>query len=789
LELTERSRILGLFAACTLAFTMPLLELLARGADFFVVRRSSEFEIVLLVLCWSLLPTVLLLLLGNLLERVRPGTGLVAHGISLALTLTCFVLCSLPADEGWIPTSVLSLALVIGFLVTAQLMYSERMHGLLEAMAPLGPLLILHFLFFSPVSSLVLPGAVDPGNRLAARAAKADLPHVILLVLDELPLIALLNRAGEIDSVRFPGFSRLASMSTWYRNALTVHPHTGPAVAAIATGRRDILGRAASWRCHKQTLFTALKGSHHLKVVEHSVNLCPPSLSSSAKEGEPFRIRFFQAFQDATIAYLHIVTPGRWKRELPSIANQWKHFWKERGGPNAPWKLLERKEEFESFLASIKDTKIPTFFYHHALLPHHPWVYYPDGTTSEPGDLRGLLGRSPEKWEMLEQYRAFTLQLRFVDAMLLELLDKLSSENLLDRSLLIVTADHGMSFLPRRDVRTLSGTNLGEILPVPLFVHYPGGLKQGDIDLQKARIIDIAPTIFASLEMVPPWRMDGVDLRTSRPEPIGLEPLSEVEVDYGQVLRYSYSDLQRLIADLRGGGKFPDRLEVGPFGFLAGSHVADWPRERSTEKVLGVDQFDPALFAGSSGSLPPSRLSGWVLDRPGLPGHLNLAIALNDRIQTTTGTFEHGKGQRFSTLLPSDRRPGKIRFFEIETRGPSSLTLVELPLRRNVSYLLEDGIQGARIRRLGGEVIPISLPYPISLELQESGDGLVLMGQGPASTEVFAFACGEWAGVRVTAADGGVQVHFPSPNPQYCKTEGFRAFYVEGSSAREIHLQ
>ena len=43
-----------------------------------------------------------------------------------------------------------------------------------------------------------------------------------VLVLDEIPLGALLDTSGAIDADRYPNFARLADLSTWYPKAETV---------------------------------------------------------------------------------------------------------------------------------------------------------------------------------------------------------------------------------------------------------------------------------------------------------------------------------------------------------------------------------------------------------------------------------------------------------------------------------------------------------------------------------------------------------------------------------------
>ena len=67
-------------------------------------------------------------------------------------------------------------------------------------------------------------------------------------------------------------------------------------------------------------------------------------------------------------------------------------------------------------------------------------------------------------------------------------------------ALVIVTADHGVSF--RREVRgvTRLSLNMADIAAVPLFVKYPGQTR-GRTDRRAASVIDVLPTIADVLEI------------------------------------------------------------------------------------------------------------------------------------------------------------------------------------------------------------------------------------------------------------------------------------------------
>ena len=84
-----------------------------------------------------------------------------------------------------------------------------------------------------------------------------------------------------------------------------------------------------------------------------------------------------------------------------------------------------------------------------------------------------VTGSSPGRHT--EAYQRYLLQVGYTDAALGLVLRRLRETGLYDRALVIVTADHGVGFRPRRPATPLRRpTNLDEIGFVPLFVKLPG---------------------------------------------------------------------------------------------------------------------------------------------------------------------------------------------------------------------------------------------------------------------------------------------------------------------------
>ena len=148
------------------------------------------------------------------------------------------------------------------------------------------------------------------------------------------------------------------------------------------------------------------------------------------------------------------------------------------------------------------------------MLPHSPWRFLPSGR--QYGDSLGIEGIADDRWgtdEVLvtQGLQRHLLQVGFVDRLLGRLVARLEDEGLYDDALVIVTADHGVSFRPGDRRRGVTPTNLGDIASVPLLVKLPGQDEAKIVD-RAVRTVDIVPTIADVLETPLPYEADGVSV-------------------------------------------------------------------------------------------------------------------------------------------------------------------------------------------------------------------------------------------------------------------------------------
>jgi len=168
-----------------------------------------------------------------------------------------------------------------------------------------------------------------------------QLPPVVVIVLDELAADTLNEPDGQIDAERFPNFAALASISTWFPNGHTAYDSTFKAVPAILDARLPRPGTAPDVRSHQPSIFHLMSGlGYGVVKVESSSAVCPPRICPGARTRRPGVLK-------------RLASGGR-----PARLHRW--------------------------IGAIRRRARPTFYFHHALLPHEPWIYLPSGHRSRP---------------------------------------------------------------------------------------------------------------------------------------------------------------------------------------------------------------------------------------------------------------------------------------------------------------------------------------------------------------------------------------------------------------------
>jgi hypothetical protein len=454
---------------------------------------------------------------------------------------------------------------------------------------------------------------------------------------------------GSVDAARYPGFARLAREATWYSRASTVKDRTTSAVPAILSG--DIPGPddLPSLADYPGNLFTLLGNRYAFDVHETVTRLCPVSKCPEHRSTEPFVRRVLRLGNWAIGQYLDGALPASLRGSATSLREGWGAVVEDTGVDGA------------AFIDSIDASDPPrTLYFVHLIEPHVPWQFLPSGRRY--GDASRIAGISddwdPEKYELwadepwlvAQGLQRHLLQVGYVDRIVGELLDRLKAEGIYDRALVVVTADHGVSFRPGGWRRIVTRANLADIAEVPLFVKYPGQ-KHGREDRRAASTIDILPTIADVVGARLPWRVDGRSLlapAANRPVTVfsrsGDPVTAGADVVSAELLRTA-----RRNADLFGNG-WNSLYRMGPRPDILGLPVASVPRSNASDshvELLGQGELE---HVRKDSGYVPVHIVGRI-DWGTQPSSATIAVAMNGRIATTTTPFVSSGRTSFSAMI------------------------------------------------------------------------------------------------------------------------------------------
>jgi hypothetical protein len=156
-----------------------------------------------------------------------------------------------------------------------------------------------------------------------------------------------------------------------------------------------------------------------------------------------------------------------------------------------------------------------SFHYLHLMLPHQPWMHYPDGSVYDAAEEftdAELPFVMEADWGFVTLEQAHLLQAQYTDRLLGEIFDTLRSTGRYDESLVVVTADHGISFRtwPHiRDPDLEAPESISAIAYVPLIIKEPGQ-TEGRVDDANLMGQDLLPTIVDILGIDLPGDIDGL---------------------------------------------------------------------------------------------------------------------------------------------------------------------------------------------------------------------------------------------------------------------------------------
>lgn len=687
-----RTSLLHLFTLVGFAVAQPLYDLLGRNPDFFTARHADAGEILFFILAASLLiPLLLFGVVAAAAALGRPARH-AAHGLAIALLAALIVLPVL--DRLQLPAApALGIAVMLGALGAAAYFRYAAARQFVTVLSPAIVVFPLLFLLASPVGTLVLPAQSGPQSDMAVRDADRTPPTIVMVLLDELPVTSLLGPDGTVNRALFPNFAALADEAYLFRDTTTVSDNTLTAIPSILTGNYPETGLTAGAVDHPQNLFTLLADRYTLNVFEAVTELCPERLCPDDEAGPRWLARYRALLADLGAVYLHLVAPEAYRDQLPAIANQWKDFrWREARAldNNALHQRAvkevrtDRAQTFTRFVRSIQAGSGPALHFLHILLPHAPYIHLPSGRVySLPTRLAGLKdGRWQDDGPALhEAYQRHLLQLGFVDTEIGRLIERMKKAGIYDSALLVVAADHGVSFRPGAPQRRLSPGNYEDIAAVPLFIKRPGQAA-GAVSDRRAQTIDILPTILDTAGIRPRGPVDGRSLFSAEGPP----PERRVYHEHAErVMVVDEDELRaRKAAALRRKRALLGTAEhaLYEFGDVSVPARRVDELERRPPGTIAVELDHAFLFedVNPAGAFIPSQVSGTLHGTGALRAGDRIGVAVNGVLWALTEPqAATGDTARFSVMVPEEAfRAGanEVRVFVARSGNDGDLALV-----------------------------------------------------------------------------------------------------------------
>jgi len=643
-------RNVGVLLQSTIGIAQPLFDILGKNYDYFMGWDISNWGILTVAVIIYSFPPAVLILCREMLAKLNSSSARVFEYVVLSLLSSAFLL-QVSKNFGYDNHVWVSVFLImVGFYASTHVLRSRLLSNNAKIISSITLIFPLIFLigYYTAYSSK----NVEPNELIEPPMLNSSATPVVTIVFDELPTVTLLGENGEIDSERYQNFYDFARESVWYRNAVTTAPNTKNAVPTILSGLVKPFGTLPNVDNYPLNLFTVLQHSHGINAVysEHT-DLCPDELLN--RKSIPLKKKFIGMILDTGLIYLQITLPKTISIYLrPVTMKSHDYFNIIKMGVHSDQRI-NLHNEFIRLINLYSGSRPPLFFFH-SLFPHVSWYFKPNGnmyyTFSEAWKMPGIDYIedvwTDSEWTVTQAWRRHILQTMYTDRQFGEVIEALKEKQIYDSALIIVTADHGVSFWPGEGRRQVLHNPRSDIYGIPLFIKYPNSKVKG-VDTRKVSIADILPTILDVIGDKGDRRFDGQSL------------INDETADVPYDDDFPGLDFERSLnrkIELFGDGDLISLYKAGPHGKLVGNSIPNSQITDSSDYSFGVHQLHAYQDIDTSSNYIPSRISGEIYN--GSSGAedspVQLAVSINGIISAVTETRHGISHQEFDFLVPDD---------------------------------------------------------------------------------------------------------------------------------------
>ncbi len=333
---------------------------------------------------------------------------------------------------------------------------------------------------------------------LPLRAAEAPRLNILFCFADDWGRYASAYAKVDVrpspnDIIRTPNIDRMAREGVLFRNAFVPAPSCTPCRSALLSGRywwntgRGAILQGAVWDTNIPTFPLLLRDAGY--HIGKSFKVWSPGTPADAPFGMQ-RFAYEKAGRDAN-NFSENVT--KWMGEGMTLAAAREKI------------LMQVRGNFDAFLADRKPGQ-PWHYWFGPTTTHRTWV---KGSGKklwgiEPESLRGRMPEHlPDEPEIREDLADYLGEAQAYDSYIGALLQRLEAAGELDRTLVVISGDHGMPGVPGGKCNLYDfGSGVALVARVP-------GAKGGRVVDDFVNLLDLAPTFLEAGGVKPPAGVDG----------------------------------------------------------------------------------------------------------------------------------------------------------------------------------------------------------------------------------------------------------------------------------------